>query len=211
LRTGKFHQAPRIICGVDRTEHRAAGLLPKKPGVACSRSCLAIPWVGMPAERPSPSCRPAERLLDTSEPQCNGALETNRRDGDQILRSPLWIQPFIPQTSERARVWGYSRPRRIGPDVLPAPPKRLVAEACIAARPYFTNVGSAQVKSAQEFDAARLCAGIAAPQFHIPQQRRIRFQTEQQVIGALASIARIVTNRSPFLTAKDRDHGTIQI
>jgi len=38
----------------------------------------------------------------------------------------------------------------------------------------------------QEFFAARPGSRIAAPQFDIPEERRIRFHTEQWVIGSLA-------------------------
>ncbi len=63
----------------------------------------------------------------------------------------------------------------------------------------------------QEFFAARPGSRIAAPQFDIPEERRIRFHTEQWVIGSLAAIARIVANFSAFLVTKGRDHCAIQI
>jgi hypothetical protein len=49
------------------------------------------------------------------------------------------------------------------------------------------------------------------PQFDIPEKRGVGFQTEQRIIRSLPSIARIVTNLSPFLMAKYGEHGAVQI
>src|SRR6266436_7633468 len=78
-----------------------------------------------------------------------------------------------------------------------------VAEAGIGPHAYFTNVGRGGVKTTgQEFLAARPGSRIAASQFHIPEERGVRFQAEQRVIGPLAAIARVVANRRPFLMAE---------
>lgn len=41
--------------------------------------------------------------------------------------------------------------------------------------------------------------------------RRIGFQASQRVIGAFASVTRMIANGSPFLLAKDSDYRAIQI
>ena len=87
-----------------------------------------------------------------------------------------------------------------------------VAEACIGPHAKLPNVGRGRVKTAgQEFVATRPGSRIAASQFHIPEERGVRFQTEQRVIGAFASIAWVVANRRPFLMAENCNDGAIQI
>jgi len=61
----------------------------------------------------------------------------------------------------------------------------------------------------QEFFAARPGSRIAAPQFDIPEERRILFHTEQWVIGSLAAIARIVANLSAFLMTKHGKYAAV--
>jgi hypothetical protein len=65
--------------------------------------------------------------------------------------------------------------------------------------------------ASQQFLVACPSPRIASPQFHIPQERGVRFQTEQRVIGPLATMARIVTNLSALLMTKGCDHRAVQI
>src|SRR5215831_21190927 len=77
---------------------------------------------------------------------------------------------------------------------------------------HLTNVRRGRVKTTnQEFLAASPGSRIAAAQFHIPEERGVRFQTEQWVIGSLPSIAWVVAHRRSFLVAKHSHNGAIQI
>jgi hypothetical protein len=114
-----------------------------------------------------------------------------------------------------AAVGLWPRSTWLGPNVL-----RLPREAgnCVALtfddgpHPELTNVGGGGKKTAvQKFLAAGPSSRIAAPQLHIPEERGVRFHTEQRVIGSLATIARIVANLCALLVAKRRDHCAVQI
>src|SRR6266852_1899233 len=76
----------------------------------------------------------------------------------------------------------------------------------------FSDVGrGGQKTGGQKFFTARPGSRIAAPQFDIPQERGVRFHTEQRVIGALAAITRIVANLGTLLMAKYGEHRAVQI
>ena len=102
----------------------------------------------------------------------------------------------------------YSEIAQLGKDL------ELTRDALAGTGPHakLPKVGRDGVKTAgQEFVATRPGSRIAASQFHIPEERGVRFQTEQRVIGPLASIARIVAHRRPFLMAENGNNGAIQI
>ena len=127
---------------------------------------------------------------------------------------PARIHPFIAQTFERAlQGAGHSRDHGVlGRTRFQHFQHWPVAEAGIGPHAKLPNVGrDGEKTTGQEFVAASPGSRIAAPQFDIPEERGVRFQTQQWVIGSFASIARIVANRRAFLMAKDSDDGAIQI
>jgi len=94
---------------------------------------------------------------------------------------PTGVHRCITQTSELALQGGghCARPRHIGPDVLPAGPTPSRSRSRIGPHPQLPNVGRGGVRTAsQQLLAACPGASVAASQFHIPQERGVRFHTE---------------------------------